>query len=219
MKAKKWVAILMAAALALGLVGTATAASTVPGAVYTDELVPGSAKTRDQVALELYQAGVRDVTPDFWAAASLTVMLQAGLMAPDGAGNLHPNAPVSAGDGIAAFAKVLGIASKLDTPAVAAEKMKQAGLIPADTTIDRPMTRMEVARLIATALGVKPKFVTQATYPFNDWSAVSAEDAGILAALYDLGVVKGYPDRTFKPGQTLTRAELATLIDRVLGVK
>lgn len=217
MKAQKWLAALVSVALMTSLASTALAAPTVPGAVYTDQLPRGYEKPSNQITAEIYQAGVTDLKADHWAAGSVTVLMQAGLMVPDGAGRVNPDGNVSAADGISAFAKVLGIASRLDTPAVAAEKAKQAGIVAPDTTIDREMTRVEVARLIATALGVQPKYVIQANYPFNDWAAVSADDAGILAALYDLGIFKGYEDRTFRPAQTLSRAELATLIDRVLG--
>lgn len=43
------------------------------------------------------------------------------------------------------------------------------------------------------------------------------EDAALVAALYDVGLFRGYPYRLFRPDQPLTRAELAAVIDRLLG--
>jgi len=47
---------------------------------------------------------------------------------------------------------------------------------------------------------------------------VDPADAAILKALFDLGIFKGFEDRTFKPDGILTVAQIALLIDRVLGV-
>jgi hypothetical protein len=68
-------------------------------------------------------------------------------------------------------------------------------------------------------LGVEPKTnINPANYPFKDFGALHNNyDLGILAALYDLGVFKGYEDGTFRPEDILTTAQLAILVDRVLG--
>lgn len=41
----------------------------------------------------------------------------------------------------------------------------------------------------------------------------------LLAALYDAGVFKGYEDGTFRPYNVLTRAQIAILVDRILGAQ
>jgi hypothetical protein len=80
------------------------------------------------------------------------------------------------------------------------------------------MSRLEIARLLAVALGIEPTPVVSPTgYPFADYDTVSASDRGLLKALYDLGIFKGYSDHGFHPNDLLTRAQLAILVDRVLG--
>ncbi|MFZ5825009.1 MAG: S-layer homology domain-containing protein [Bacillota bacterium] len=216
MKVRKFTAALIAATLLFAAATTALAQSpTVPGAVYSQTW--GADKAHSKIKEELTKAGVKDVPSTFWAAGSLTVLLEAGLIKPDATGNLAPDSKVGTGEGVAIFAKVLGLASKLDDDATAMAKARSAGLV--DDTADGEMTRLGVAKILAKALGVEPKSsVTRSTFPFSDgFDELSAEERGILAALYELGVFRGYPDKTFRPGKSLTRAEIAILVDRILG--
>jgi hypothetical protein len=219
---RKWTALLLLVAV-LAAAGSAIAAPTVPGAVYTDQQATGVNKPVTQIQQELQQAGVRDVKPTDWFAGSVTVLVQAGLLKPAPSGDFMPDAKVSGGEGVAVFAKVLGIAAKDDTVDEAMTKMKEAGLVDVRQSIERDMSRMEFAKLLSLALGVEPRPVTNpADYPFSDFDGLTAEDRGVLAALYDLGIFKGYlvdGVRTFRPDNILTRAELAILVDRILGAR
>ncbi|MHB1394934.1 MAG: S-layer homology domain-containing protein [Clostridia bacterium] len=197
---------------------TAFAAPTVPGAVYSDQQAAGTNKPVAQIQQELEKAGITDVKPTDWFAGSVTVIVQAGLLPPKQDGQFHPEATLTAGEGVAVFAKVLGIAAKNDTPEQAMAKAKEAGLVGSDVTRDRDVSRVEIARLVGKALGVEPKVITNpADFPFADFDAFSAADRGIMKALYDLGIFKGYEDHTFRPNNILTRAQIALLIDRILG--
>lgn len=221
MTMRKWTTALIALSMVASVAGTAVAAPNVPGAVYSDSQASGVNKPVQQVAQELQAAGVHDVQPTDWFAGSVTVIVQSGLLPPTQDGQFHPEAKLNAGDGIAVFAKVLGVAAKNDTPEQAIAKMAQAGIVPPTTTPNHDMSRLEVAKLLGKALGVEPKLVLSPTsYPFNDYDSTPAEDRGILAALYDLGIFKGYVEdgaRTFRPNNILTRAEISILIDRILG--
>lgn len=140
-------------------------------------------------------------------------------MLPDPEGKWNPQGELTNFDGISVFARVLGIANKNDPPFMALSKMKSAGLISDFTIGDKPMTRIEVARMLALALGIEPKPAPDpADFPFTDYRAFGNNyDLGIAAALYEAGIFKGYDNGTFKPNGTLTRAELAVLVDRILG--
>jgi hypothetical protein len=214
---RKWTALILSVALVATVSSTVMAAPAVPGAVYGDSQAAGVNKPVTQVQQELQQAGVTDVKPTDYFAGSVTVVLQAGLLAPDANGNFNPEKPVSGSEGIAVFAKVLGIASKNDSPEQAVAKAKEAGLVSGE--VKDEMTRLEVAKLLAKALGVEPaETESLANYPWKDLGAVgNTSDAAILVSLYRLGIFKGYDDGTFKPGNVLTRAEIAILVDRVLG--
>jgi mannan endo-1,4-beta-mannosidase len=213
----KWA--VSAAALALVTTVSSTtlaAAATVPGTVYGDTQAAGVNKPQATVAAELAQAGVKDVAPGDYFAGSVTVVLQSGLMAPDANGSFNADGRADGDEAVAVFAKVLGLSAKTDTNAEAAQKARDAGLT--NGPVGEEISRLDVARLLAKALGLKISPVTSPEqYPFWDYSSVSAEDAGLLAALYQLGVFKGYEDGTFRPAGKLTRGELALLVDRVLG--
>jgi hypothetical protein len=166
----------------------------------------------------LTQAGVKDIKADHYAAGSFTVLIESGLLVPDRNGNIFPDAPLNIGEGVAIFVKILGIASKTDTPEQSLEKAKQAGIVRQDLDAGTSFRRADVAQLLATALGITPKVIIgPKDYPFADYDTTPAEVRGILAALYELGIFKGYEDKTFRPDSVLTRSEIAVLVDRILG--
>lgn len=141
-----------AAALVISLSGTALAA-----APYADENAAGFQKPEEEVTAELYQADVRDLGADHWAAGSVTEMIPRSLMVPDGADRIYPEAAMEDQESIRVFAKALGIAGVYDDTATAVEKAKQAGILPAEGAVEGTMPRIEVARLAAKALDVAPR--------------------------------------------------------------
>jgi hypothetical protein len=209
----KITALLASAALILGLSGTGLA-ETVTGAVYTEG--HGEQMTQTQVHDNLVKAGVTDVPETSFAAGSISVVVQAGILTPDATGHINPTAPVSSQESLAAFAKALGLASKTDDTASAAQKAKDAGFAPADQRPDHAMTRMEVARLIATALGITPKGGPR---PFTDLDGLKSDDILTMTALFQAHIFVGFPDGTFQPDSLLTVGQIAVLLDRVLTLK
>ena len=74
----------------------------------------------------------------------------------------------------------------------------------------RDVTRAEAAAMLARALNLDTE--KDAGDPvFNDVTA-SSDFYGTISALKEAGVIEGYDDNTFKPNQTITRAELAKMI-------
>lgn len=68
---------------------------------------------------------------------------------------------------------------------------------------------------IAKALGLEPEPVY--TYnPFSDGKLIADEDLGYVLAMYNEGYISGYPDGSFNPNATLTRAQMATIIEKLL---
>lgn len=76
---------------------------------------------------------------------------------------------------------------------------------------DAPVTRAEFAAILARAFGLASK---PASAGFRDTSSNWA--AGYIGALAEKGIVTGFKDRSFKPNETITRAEMVTIISRVL---
>ena len=72
-----------------------------------------------------------------------------------------------------------------------------------------PITRAELA-----AIASRFDDLSGGTSDFSDISGHWAEDA--INSAYDKGWVGGYPDGTFRPDQYITRAEVMSLVNRVL---
>lgn len=79
---------------------------------------------------------------------------------------------------------------------------------------DKPITRLDFTVWLARALELPG--ATPVTPPFKDWSSIPADDRADVAAAVNAGLVKGYPDHTFRPTATIARVELATLFGRSL---
>ncbi|OAS17020.1 S-layer homology domain-containing protein [Paenibacillus oryzisoli] len=77
---------------------------------------------------------------------------------------------------------------------------------------DQPITRAELATLLTRALGIKSSNETRA---FKDLSPTDWFNDSIHAAV-EGGIITGYGDGTFRPNQTITREEMAVMIDRAL---
>lgn len=95
----------------------------------------------------------------------------------------------------------------------AVSTMTRAGIVNGypDGTFrpNAPITRAEMAKIIALFAKLEPS-----AERFPDTAGHWAEPYIRLAA--GSGWIEGYPDGTFRPNQSITRAETVTMIDRVL---
>ncbi|WP_433944274.1 S-layer homology domain-containing protein [Paenibacillus sp. SN-8-1] len=98
-------------------------------------------------------------------------------------------------------------------------KAVKAGYITGytDNTIhpNAPITRQEAATVVFKVLGLS-EGDTEALKQFSDVSQIAAWSKGSVAAAVQKKILKGYPDGTFGPTRSLTRAEAITLIDSAL---
>lgn len=74
------------------------------------------------------------------------------------------------------------------------------------------ITRAEFASLFVRALGL----TSEGDYDFIDTKGHWAADP--IATLKTIGIAKGYLDGTFKPNQTITRAEIVTMLSKVINM-
>ncbi|WP_088005584.1 S-layer homology domain-containing protein [Indiicoccus explosivorum] len=72
------------------------------------------------------------------------------------------------------------------------------------------VTRAQAAIMIGRALGFSG---TQQDTKFPDVDA-DVKASGYIDALADVGIINGYPDGTFRPGDVVTRAEMAIFLHR-----
>lgn len=75
---------------------------------------------------------------------------------------------------------------------------------------ENPVTRAEFAKMVARAFAIRPTGEPRFGDIRNDWAK------GYITALAESGIASGYPDGTFKPERHITRAEMATMLVRVV---
>ena len=74
------------------------------------------------------------------------------------------------------------------------------------------ITRAEFAKIIISATN---KFDSEATSSFKDVDSENWHYAYVSTA-YSLGYITGYPDGSFRPDANITRADICTIVNRVL---
>ena len=79
-----------------------------------------------------------------------------------------------------------------------------------------PITRQEAMVMLARTLGVAPITDTKALTKFADADKVGTFAQGYLAALVEAGIVKGTAEGKLDPLSNITRAEMVTIVDRLI---
>jgi len=74
---------------------------------------------------------------------------------------------------------------------------------------DNPVTRAEMSAFLLNSMEITPP-QANSSHPFSDISGHWAE--GYIEELYDLRITGGYPDGTYRPDNTVTRAEMAVFL-------
>lgn len=88
-----------------------------------------------------------------------------------------------------------------------------------DTSIqaDKPANRLWATVLLVKSLNLsaEAKKKMDTVLPFKDAHEIPAGSVGYIAVAIEKKLISGYTDGTFKPNRTVTRAELAALLDRL----
>ncbi len=77
------------------------------------------------------------------------------------------------------------------------------------------VTRAEMAKLVVAALGLEA-YASATTSSYSDMAGAGWAQ-GYVSYATKLGIIKGYPDGTFKPSQTVSLVEASAMIVRALG--
>jgi len=75
-------------------------------------------------------------------------------------------------------------------------------------------SRAQVAVMFAKAMNLEP--LDTQSVNFNDGVLINSEDVGYILALKEAGIIKGGPDGNFNPNSSITRAEMATIVARIV---
>lgn len=81
---------------------------------------------------------------------------------------------------------------------------------------NKPITRQEVAKIIAVAFGLQNQSSNSA-YSFKDESSIENWAINYVGIMKDKGFITGYSDGTFGPKKNITRGEVAKIISNASG--
>lgn len=189
------------------------------------------------------RVGFPDVPDNYWARKHITKLQQQGIVQGDGLGMFKPSGNVSQQDAVLMALRFTGAADKVNpnTPVVFPENfivseyakayVSQAftdGLIEEDIEFrladaepdvkwgPKPATREWVTKLIIRTIGetARAEAMARDLPAFADASLIDDMYVGYVNAAVELGIVKGLSDNRFAPKNTVTRAELATMLSR-----
>ncbi|MGI6189935.1 MAG: S-layer homology domain-containing protein [Caldicoprobacteraceae bacterium] len=85
---------------------------------------------------------------------------------------------------------------------------------------NEPITRMEITKMMVNAIGKGDfaKSINSNNTGFSDDEDIPSQNKGYVIIAKNYNLIYGYPDNTFKPDKSSTRAEAMTLIVRMLDV-
>ncbi len=174
-----------------------------------------------------------DVPSTYWAATAIDAMAAQGILEGVGGGLFDPNLPISRQEFATILVRAAGLTPADQGPpftdvtggyylpyietATGDGLMEPVGPYTFAPTVT--LTRLQAADGIIHFLGLQrlaPDF-NGASLPYTDASQIPAAQVGEVKVLTDLGVFNGSGGQ-FLPTSPLTRAELAAIVYRALGV-
>ncbi len=170
-------------------------------------------------------------TANHWGSASIQRMTNLGLFAGYNDGTFKPNNQLSQAEMIALVMRLVDYNSNDDeedsvsdnekykaVPVWARNSVKQAVNLRI-MSLNRFHSAQQASRAVtcvafAKALGLDPIDIDDVN--FSDKLLINKEDLGYILAMYKEGYIKGTPGNYFLPQNCITRAEMATILERIL---
>lgn len=184
-----------------------------------------------------------DVTGEhLWGDPHVLRLYQKSIVRGKGAGAFDPEGTLTRAEFVAMLLRACGLEPQVDegvddeeseypfsdvTPAHWAyahiRRAREMGILTDDEYWegfgpDTPITRMEICVMAARALGLENEACLSAgeMVGFDDCDDVFLAYRGYVRSAVEWGVLKGYPDTTFRPGNNATRREAAVIIYRLM---
>lgn len=185
------------------------------------------------IPVSAFAASFSDVPSDHWAIQQIDRMNARAIIGGYEDGTARPNNPVTQFEAILMASRMMGLeydAAKSkgtylpfkypdwDGAYGSAVAAYEAGLIDVnDFNHSAAASRQWIAKLLIKALNAESEVAGAAsqTLSFGDAGAISSEYLNYVKLAYDKGLIGGYTDGTFKPKNTVTRAEMAAFMCRV----
>jgi S-layer homology domain. len=162
-----------------------------------------------------------------WAAPALKEWLDLGWLQGYLDGTIKPDQPVTRAEMISLMNRAFELS---DTAPLSFQdvntadwfytditKAVKAGYINDGSGMLKPeqiITREEAALMLASIVHLD--LPREKIPPFQDKDLIQEADWGAIATLAEKGIIKGYPDGTFRPNEPITRASAVVMIDTLL---
>ncbi len=178
-----------------------------------------------------------DMPRDYWAHDYVELLVEKGIVSGDDKGNFSPEQQVTREEFVKMIVLTLGLktdsAAALPFEDVAAGDWSypyivaayQAGVISGTDEntfgMGTTMSRQDIAVVTARALDAAQVKILPVTelVQFTDAAAAADYAAESIARIARSGIVGGYPDGSFQPQGTITRAEAAKVLAQVIRLK
>lgn|GEM_PF-2924113 len=198
-------------------------------------LIPATASAQSDVRI------FRDLPASHWAAPEVAEAVQKGYIVGYPDGTFRPDNQVTRAEFaslLSRTAKHENIMENVDVPFVdvseghwareAIARTIALGFVPAEKygtrfEPDRPMTRLEIAEWLANGLAAAREDFAEAMrdtentlVPVAEYykGGLSPEYYPHVSVVYGTGIMKGFPDGSFRPGELTKRSEIAAILHR-----
>lgn len=169
---------------------------------------------------------ITDIT-NSWAKSDIDFLVNKGIINGYSDGTFKPEQTITRGEFIALLVKASGLESSKDftslnkfddfenvpdwaksTVATAVYANILTGFNDNTLRLDSKITRVEIVVLMSKILNSE----NQTQPSFKDTNKIPSWASDAVSKVTATGIIKGYPDNTFKPENLATRAETATMI-------
>ncbi|MEC0368808.1 S-layer homology domain-containing protein [Paenibacillus chibensis] len=190
-------------------------------------------------------AAFKDVPASHWAKNAIDDAVSKGYLKGEGNGNFRPNAAVTraefaaildrvstndvqTGVSTGTFSDLAGHWSEKEVSEAAGKGFFQASDYPGGFKPNTPLTRVEMAKWMATGLAAKDADYKTALSDTKDTivpvteyykGGLNQADYPYVSVALGTGLMSGYPDDSFGAGKTTTRAEVAVILQRYAGTQ
>lgn len=165
---------------------------------------------------------------DNWAYAQISSLINQGIASGYPDGTFKPDNTVTRAEFIVMINKAFGFNLSQDINytdvkpdywayndlKIAAAAGYIAGFEDGSMKPDSPVNREQAAVILAKVLVLDTS--ASKILPYTDAQTIGAWSLNSISALFDAGLISGYPDGTFQPTNPITRAEAAVLIAKGL---
>lgn len=186
------------------------------------------AETPETVVPDTPAANVLNDISNHWAADKIEDLVARGAIKGYPDGNFRPDSTITRAEYTTAMVKAFNLTAANSQHFTDTSEHWSRDYIAAATAAgivggyddnffgpDDPITRQQMAAMVVKAAQLTP---LAASHQFNDQDSIADWAREAVAAAVSNQIIKGYPDNTFKPDGSATRAEAAVVIVNALNL-